>query len=170
MNLERLEDFAYAVALVLVDGPLIRRRAASGFFSLVEHAWHLADLECEGYGPRIDRLLSGEVNPYFADFRGDEIAKQRRYIEQDIAPAVARFVARRSANIAALRAATSDQLQLRGTQEGVGEVTLARIPEMMSEHDRGHAVEIADLLRELGLPVPPALTSFASEPPLRQTA
>ncbi len=170
MNLERLEDFAHAVATVLVDGPLIRRRAASGFFSLVEHAWHLADLECEGYGPRIERLLSGEVNPLFADFRGDEIAKQRRYNEQAIAPAVARFVARRMANVAALRSATPDQFQLRGTQEGVGEITLARIAGMMSEHDRGHAVEIAELLRELGMDVPAALAVFANEPPLRQTA
>jgi hypothetical protein len=170
MNLERLGGFADAAALVLVDGPFIRRRSSSGFFSLVENAWHLADLESEGYGPRIDRLMSGEANPHFPDFRGDEIAKERRYNEQAIEPAVARFVARRIANVAALRAATPDQLQRRGTQEGVGEVTLARIAEMMSEHDRGHAVEIADLLRELGLAVPAALAVFANDPPLRQTA
>lgn len=169
MKLDQLEGCARAVAVVLTDGPLIRRRPAAGGFSLVEHAWHLADLETEGYGPRISRLL-GESNPHFADFRGDEIAKQRKYNEQAIEPAVARFVARRVANVAALRAAAPDQMQRRGTQEGIGEVTLARVAEMMSEHDRGHAVEIAELLRELGVAVPAALAVFANDPPLRQTA
>ncbi len=168
-RLDRLSDFANAVVSVFSDSPLIRRRPAAGGFALVEHAWHLADLETEAYAVRIARLLT-EVNPSFADFRGDEIARERRYIEQEIAPALNRFIAQRTANVAALRGVAPDQWERRGQQEGVGEVTIARVAEMMSEHDRGHASEIAALLRELGLDVPLSLASFAAEPPLRRTA
>src|ERR1700737_2311433 len=107
-QLDRLSDFANVVATVFNGTPLVRRRPAAGGFALVEHAWHLADLETEGYAVRIARLLA-EVNPSFADFRGEEIARERRYIEQEIAPAVKRFIAQRTANVAALRAIGPDQ-------------------------------------------------------------
>jgi len=168
-QLDRLVSFADAVAAVFNSNQWIRRRPAAGGFSLVEHAWHLADLETEGYGDRIRRLLR-ETNPYFADFRGDAIAEQRRYIEQAIEPAITRFLVQRFANVDVLRRVTADQWQRRAQQEGAGEVTLARVAEMMSEHDRGHAVEIAALLRELGVDVPPALEAFANDPPMRKTA
>lgn len=167
--MQHLIDFAQVVADVFRSTTDIRRRPNAGGFSLVEHAWHLADLETEGYGERITRLLT-EPLPHFADFRGDLIAEQRRYIEQPIEPAIARFVAQRVTNVERLRSITDAQWQLRGTQEGIGEVTLARIAEMMSEHDRSHAREIAELLREIGLAVPDALARFANDPPLRRTA
>jgi hypothetical protein len=40
---------------------------ANGAFSPVEHAWHLADLEREGYSVRIARLR-GEAAPQLSDF------------------------------------------------------------------------------------------------------
>jgi len=43
-------------------------RGSKGGFSAVEHAWHMADLESEGYGLRISRLLS-ETEPHLPDFR-----------------------------------------------------------------------------------------------------
>jgi hypothetical protein len=168
-HLDHLTDFANVVASVFNGTPLIRRRPATGGFALVEHAWHLADLETEGYAIRIARLLA-EVNPSFADFRGEEIARERRYIELEIAPAVKRFIAQRTANVASLCAIGPDQWERCGQQEAVGEITVARVAQMMSEHDRGHASEIAALLRELGHDVPLPLASFAAEPPMRRTA
>ena len=167
--MQDLIDFAHTVSAIFTSTPEIRRRPAAGGFALVEHAWHLADLETEGYGERIARLL-GESSPHFDDFRGDLIAEQRRYIEQPIEPAIARFVSQRMANVARFRSVAPEQWQLRATQEGAGEVTLARVAEMMSEHDRSHAREIADLLHELGVTVPAALARFANDPPLRRTA
>ncbi len=35
-----------------------RRRGKNGGFSLVENVWHMADLEREGYGVRIQRITS----------------------------------------------------------------------------------------------------------------
>jgi len=60
-----------------------RRRPAAGGFSLVENVWHLADLEREGYGLRIRRILS-ESNPALLNFEGDRMARERSYQERDI--------------------------------------------------------------------------------------
>jgi hypothetical protein len=64
--------------------PQARRARApgGGGFSLVEHAWHLADLEREGYGTRITRILS-EEEPRLPDFDGDRVARERCYQELD---------------------------------------------------------------------------------------
>ncbi|MEO8378630.1 MAG: DinB family protein [Acidobacteriota bacterium] len=123
----------------------VRRRAADGTFALVEQAWHLADLEVEGYGVRLARILA-EDEPSLTDFRGDVIAEERRYLELALEPALARFETARAANLALLTSLTEEQWQRGGEQEGVGRVTLARIVEMMREHDQGHAAEIRALL------------------------
>ena len=86
------------VAAALAD--VTQRRPAAGGFAFVEHAWHLADLEREGYGTRISRL--------------DGAALARR-----------------------------------GTQEGMGEITLGRVPRMMAAHDARHVEELAALVVEL---------------------
>ena len=53
-----------------------RTPPADGGFSLVEQAWHLADLEREGYGERIRRLLA-EEDPALPDFDGARVAAER---------------------------------------------------------------------------------------------
>ncbi|MGZ8796620.1 MAG: DinB family protein [Thermoanaerobaculia bacterium] len=145
----------------------IRRRSAKGLFAPVEQAWHIADLEVEGYGARIEQLLRAD-RPHFQDFKGDEIAAQRRYIELELEPALARFASARAANVARLRLTTAHT----ATQEGViGPVTLERIAGMMSQHDASHAAEIVQLLRELGLqPSRELLEISGQEDPLQRTA
>jgi hypothetical protein len=128
---------------------LHRTRDSAGNFALVEQVWHLADLEEEGYTVRITRIL-GETNPSLPDFRGDVVARERRYIEQALAPALQRFESARAANIARLSALTDEQWRRAGTQEGAGEVTLARVAEMMTEHDASHTEELRVLIAELG--------------------
>jgi hypothetical protein len=131
-----------------VPEPLRRVRGTDETFSFVEQAWHLADLEVEGYGARIERLL-GDQNPQLADFRGDVVAAQRGYNELPIEPALERFTTARAANVARLRALTPEQWQRAGEQEGAGRVTLARVAEMMRAHDAGHAREMETLLQTL---------------------
>ncbi|HEX9986018.1 MAG TPA: DinB family protein [Thermoanaerobaculia bacterium] len=150
MQLDVLASFPQLFDALLDAAPphLRNTRPAAGGFSLLEHAWHLADLEEEGYGARIARLL-GEPNPTLPDFRGDAVAAERRYFEQQLAPAVKRFMTARAANVALLRGASAEQLALTGEQEGVGPVTLANVAAMMARHDRDHAAEIELLLGEL---------------------
>src|SRR5215216_4012827 len=59
----------------------LRARADDGSFSFVEHACHLRDIEREGYGARIERILR-EESPLLADIDGSKLALERRYNEQ----------------------------------------------------------------------------------------
>ena len=116
----------------------LRVRGDGGMFAAIEQAWHLADLEVEGYGERIARILN-EDEPELPDFRGDVVAEERKYLELDLEPALVRFEEARERNVRALERA---DLQRAGNQEGVGRVTLARLAEMMADHDAGHAAEL----------------------------
>jgi hypothetical protein len=139
-----------------------RRRPAAGGFAFVEHAWHLADLEREGYGARIHRLLV-ETVPALPDFDGDRIARERDYLAGDAGLALEVFAQARARNIEGLAALDAAALARRGTQEGVGEITLARVPRMMAAHDAAHVAELTALVEELtsGAPVLSRLRAHA---------
>ena len=123
-------------------------RGSKGGFSAVEHAWHMADLESEGYGLRISRLLS-ETEPHLPDFEGDRIARERRYHEKSLLEGLNRFASARSQNLAQLRRVTEPQWRRFGVQEGVGRLALSDLPKMMLEHDRSHLRELVELLEEI---------------------
>jgi hypothetical protein len=112
----------------------------------VEHCWHLADLEQEGYGLRIQRLLD-EVDPLLADFDGARIARERDYRSRSLAEGLAAFREARRRNLARLRALTAAEWPRTGVQEGVGPIALCDVPAMMAEHDAGHRQEITAWLR-----------------------
>ena len=122
-----------------------------GGFSLLEQAWHLADLEREGYGERIRRLLS-EEDPRLPDFDGARIAMERNYRARSLAEGLAAFLAERTANVALLRSLPAIAWGRAGLQEGVGPITLRDVLRMMREHDDSHRAEIAALLA--GHPIP----------------
>jgi len=115
--------------------------------SPVEQCWHLADLEREGYGSRIRRLLV-EPDPVLADFDGARIARERNYLMRPLGEALEQFRAARAENLAALRQAQAGDWLRAGVQEGVGPVALCDIPHMMAEHDDIHREEIESWLRD----------------------
>jgi hypothetical protein len=117
------------------------RPEPDGGFSPVEHCWHLADLEREGYGLRIGRLLN-ELEPVLPDFDGGRIAEERQYRTRSLSEAIRTFQEARLANLAALRALSEAEWARSGRQEGFGPVALCDLPAMMAEHDRAHRVEI----------------------------
>jgi DinB family protein len=124
----------------------VRQEPAGGGFSFIEHVWHLADLEREGFGARIRRILC-EDEPMLADFDGERIARERNYSRLDLADGLAAYAIARSRNVRKLRSIHSaDIWKRRGTQEGVGRIALEDIPRMMAEHDRAHTAEVGDLL------------------------
>jgi hypothetical protein len=112
-----------------------------GSFSPVEQAWHLADLERDGYALRIRRLLE-EERPHLADFDGARIARERRYRSLSLTDGIEAFAKARRENVAALRRIAGDTWNRAGTQDGVGAVSLCDVPAMMAEHDAGHRREI----------------------------
>jgi hypothetical protein len=112
-----------------------------GVFAPVEQVWHLADLEREGFGVRIQRLRT-EHRPHLPDFDGERIAKERDYRSLSLQEGLNAFVAARAANIAALHGVTAEEWARSGTQEGVGDVSLCDMPVFLLQHDNAHKSEI----------------------------
>ena len=128
-----------------VPAELVRVR--SGPFALVEHVWHMADLERE-FAERIRRLL-GEADPFLPDFDGERVAKERQYLTLDLAAGLTAFASAREETLRFLGAVASEAWARCGRQEGVGAVSLAEMPGRIVDHDRAHLNEIADLLADL---------------------
>jgi hypothetical protein len=120
---------------------LTRQQGADGSFSPVEQVWHLADLEREGFGLRIDRLLS-ETDPQLPDFDGVAIAVTRRYRSLSLSAGLAAFREARQRNLATLRTITAQDWTRSGQQQGVGRVSLCDMPAFMAQHDSAHRGEI----------------------------
>jgi hypothetical protein len=141
--LETLEDMPHYLERELraLDPELSRRQGPDGAFSPVEQVWHLADLEREGFGWRIDQLLS-EREPQLPDFDGAAIAAARHYRSRSLAAGLAAFRAARKENLAKLRTVALQDWGRRGHQEGVGQVSLCDMPGFMSQHDAAHRAEI----------------------------
>jgi hypothetical protein len=131
-------------ALSAVDAARLGRERT---LSPVEQCWHLADLEREGYGARIRRLLN-ESNPVLPDFNGARMARERQYVRRRLREALDAFRDARADNLTALRRAQVGDWLRAGVQGGIGRVALCDIPAMMDEHDEIHRREIGTWLRE----------------------
>jgi len=121
----------------------MRTPGPGGAFSPVEQVWHLADLECEGFGLRIQRLQT-ETNPHLLDFDGARIARERNYRDRSLAEGVSAFEAAREANLRALETLSPEAWMRSGTQEGVGSVSLCDMPAFLRQHDQAHVAEIEE--------------------------
>lgn len=119
---------------------------APGAFSPVEQAWHLADLEREGYAVRIRRLLEEDA-PQLPDFDGQRIAAERNYRSLDLREGLAAFRAARLVNVALLRGVPTAAWARAGTLEGVGQFRLFDLPAQMEGHDASHRAEIEEWRR-----------------------
>ena len=148
-------------AAALLSPGQARRRPAAGGFSFVENVWHLADLERDGFGVRIRRILA-ESEPALMNFDGERIARERAYQERDVDRGIVCFARSRRQNLEALARLSPSEWKRAGAQEGVGRVTLDDLPRMMAEHDRSHAAELASLLAEIKGAIPEGLNAFTS--------
>jgi hypothetical protein len=135
------------VARVAAQVPVALARVRSGPFALVEHVWHMADLERE-FAERIRRLL-GEEDPFLPDFDGERVAKERQYLTLDLAAGLTAFASAREETLRRLDGIASEAGARRGRQEGVGTVSLAEMPGRIVDHDCAHVNEIAGLLSDL---------------------
>src|SRR5258706_16124781 len=124
------------------------QRSSPDAFSARENVHHLRDIEAEGYGVRLLRLL-GEPDPVIKDLDGDALARERNYNGKPHEPALAEFALLRAANVERLLRLTPEDLARSGSWETVGPVTLGKVLTMWRDHDRGHVDEIAWLAGEL---------------------
>ena len=136
-------------AFALLTAEAARTPGRGGAFSPVEQVWHLADLEREGFGRRIARLRD-EPNPRLPDFDGARIARERNYRARSLADGLDAFEAARAANLVVLRQLDEQAWRRRGTQEGVGAVSLCDMPAFLRQHDQAHMTEIEEWQRFAG--------------------
>ena len=146
--LEKLSRTPALIAEVAAGVPERLVRTRSGPFALVEHVRHMGDLEREGFGERIRKLIM-EDDPFLPDFDGERIALERAYLQAELAPALAAFAGAREETLRLLRSVPDAAWSRSGLQEGVGKVMLRDLPRRILDHDRAHLNEIADLLTDL---------------------
>ena len=146
--LERLAATPQALERSLRElaGGKLRARPAPGVFAPIEVAWHLRDLECEGWLARMHRILD-EPTPVLPSIDGDRLALERAYLTLDPEPALAQFAAARQQSLEILRTLPAHRWSWSGIFEGQA-LTLTRLAELMVQHDadhldelRGHAVK-----------------------------
>lgn len=145
-RLEAMPGFLEA-ALGALSATEAAVRGPDGTFSPVEQCWHLADLEREGYGARIGRLLS-EEDPLLPDFDGERVAQARRYRTLSLADGLRAFRTARAETLSLLRSVPAGAWERAGRQEGVGRVALRDLPAMIAAHDASHRSEIEAWLRK----------------------
>ncbi|HWT01673.1 MAG TPA: DinB family protein [Pyrinomonadaceae bacterium] len=127
----------------LADGDL-RWKPSGDQFSFVENACHLRDIELEGYGARIRKLLT-EDDPQLPDVDGGRLARERDYNSQEFGAALDDFTRARDENLRAIKNLSAEQLDRKGVLEGVGEITLGKLFLLMREHDESHRQELIEL-------------------------
>ena len=146
-ELRQMPDVVVQAARTL-PGSVVADRPLDGGYAMIEHVWHLADLETEAYEVRIRRILE-EDEPDLPGFDGEAAAAKRKYRALRLRDGIRKFTEARQRNLAALAAVGGAAWDRAGIQEGVGKITLRDIPRLMHEHDDTHRAEIAALVEEL---------------------
>ena len=126
--------------LSAMDPVKMRTKPAPGLFSPLEDAWHLRDIEREGYLVRIQRMLA-EQSPVLQDLDGDQMAIVRRYNERELVPALEDFACARAESIGLLKG-LPPEAWTRSAHFASRTMDLRELIEMMVEHDRGHLSSI----------------------------
>lgn len=100
-----------------------------GYFSVLENICHLRDIEIEGYNVRLKRILA-EERPNLADINGDQLARERHYNQQPLAPALDAFTKARHANLEILGKETESRLSQTTYPKTAGKITLDKLLEL----------------------------------------
>lgn len=158
-KLEELPRLLSALVARLPDA-VLRTRPAGQPFSVVEHAWHLADLEREGFGTRLHRMVH-QASPFLPDFAGDRIAEERGYAALDASLGAALFAGARQATLARWDLLSEGDRARGGYQEGLGPVKVAELPARILAHDLSHARELVELM-EVVAPTDAAIATLES--------
>ena len=123
----------------------VARRPAPDAFSVREIVHHLRDIEIEGHGARLVRLLS-ETDPDLPGVEGDRLARERRYNDRPHEAALEEFRRSRLGSVARLEGLRPDEWARSGTLAGIGPVSVERLVEIWSGHDREHLEEMSRLV------------------------
>ena len=136
--LDRLALSPVRLRALLTGLPERALRAAppGGGFSPLEDAWHLRDIEVEAHHPRIRRILA-EERPLLASIDGERLARERRYVERELATAIDEFAQHREATVGLLGALPVEVWSRKAIFED-RDIKLSELVTAMAEHDESH--------------------------------
>ena len=117
---------------------------AGGGFSLVQHLWHLADVETHGWSQRFLVLQQAGGIPLLPGVDGDRLAVEGRYQQRPWRGAALRFVRHRQRSLQALQRCTAAQWQ-RAVHFSGQRCTGSDVLAAMLAHDHEHRTEMAAL-------------------------
>ena len=109
---------------------------------------HVRDIEIDGYGVRIQRVLQ-ESHPLMASIDGEALARERGYDTARAADALRAFRAARAQTMALLMDLTPRQFARTGVLEGYGPVTLRSLLHYLCSHDQQHLAGLQWLLGQI---------------------
>jgi len=143
--LERLAASPAALAAALKGAPddVLRRKAAGGKWSMIEHAAHVRDIE-RVYQGRFSQMVFGE-KPSFWMLDNDRAAEALKYAGADPAEVAKEFKRLREDSIALLRALPHEGWQKTGMHPEAGEITVEQLAVRLADHGDAHLGKIKAL-------------------------
>jgi len=139
-----VEEWLPPLLAGLSPARLRERREGCGAFSILEHLWHLHDIDDLGYLVRVPRMLE-ETRPELPDVDGERLAAERAYQKRDVEPARTELLEGRRKIVARLRRLGEKQLAREAVLEGTGVVALGDLVLRWRAHDLGHRIEMERL-------------------------
>ena len=143
--LERLSaaPATLGAALKGVPDDALRRRPASGKWSMIENAAHVRDIE-RIYQERFSKMAFSD-RPAFWMLDNDRAAVRLKYAESDPAAVVKEFRRLREDTLMLLRALPHAAWRRTGLHPKRGELTLEQLAEVLGGHDDSHLGKIREL-------------------------
>ena len=127
-----------------VSAAKLRRRPATGKWSIAEIVLHLADVEIVA-GYRIRVILGNPGGPIQA-FDQDAWAEKMDYQKRDVRKALEMYRSLRQANVALLKSLTKAQWQQYGLHSERGQENIETIVRMFAGHDINHRDQVKRIL------------------------
>lgn len=110
-------------------------------WSVIEVLCHLRDGEEISFGRM--KAMRDQENPAIIGFDQDAQARDNKYSEADLAPALTEFIRLRAEYVAALSALTPEQWERTGQHNEIGEISIFTHALHRTHHDAIHCAQIA---------------------------
>ncbi len=134
---------ALATALKGVANEALRRRPASGKWSMIENAAHVRDIE-RVYQARFSKMAFGD-RPAFWMLENDRAAAVLRYGDADPGAVLREFRRLREETLVLLRALPHQAWRRTGLHPTRGELTVEQLAGVLAGHDERHLEKIRSL-------------------------
>ena len=117
-------------------------------FTPIGQICHVRDIEIEGYGVRIARMLR-ETNPFLPSLDGERLAVERAYAGASAPDTLSAFRSARAKTVATISRLTPEQLARPGVFEGYGPLSLRSLLHYLCSHDQQHLAGLQWLLGKI---------------------